>query len=771
MIKLYSYFLLFSLTFSLGYTQSRKNMLFLGNSYTAVNNLPQLLYNLALGTADTIDFDSNTPGGYTFNLHTTNATSLAKIQQKPWDYVILQEQSQLPSFSPAQVATDVFPYAKILDSLIHKNNACAKTVFYMTWGRKYGDAQNCASYPPVCTYAGMSGRLRNSYVQMADMNEALVAPAGMAWMASRAADSTINLWSADNSHPSIEGSYLTACVFYATIYEKTPVGLPFTAGLPQTTAGFLQQIAHQTVFDSLSVWNINEFEPQAGFAFSTNGYGLFLQNTTQGASSFWWNFGNGDTATGFQPEYTYSQPGTHPLTQIVTDGCTQDTLTQTITLNSPQNAWNMAGMLGKGMNLSYLENYWAGNPAIGYANYIHNLPDVSTFREDIDLMNQMGFQTLRLPVCFDVWAGDSAPYTIDSVSYFTLVDSFILWTSEKGMKIIVDYHHGKLDSASFDKDLEKIQALWVQIATRYAGTDPEQVLFEVYNEPWNLTASQWKQAATRLCQTIHALDPERMLITGGHNWNSSWGLEVMGALPDSNLIYTFHDYSPMIFTHQGASWVGDPVATTGIPFPYNAATMPPIAANSIGTWGEPAYNSYNVWGNADSLASGIGHIKKWSNLTSLPVFCGEWGSFKPYIPDDGSRCRYTEAVKTALDSFAIPYTYWEWNQGFSLFDGSPSLDSISVCMADIWDITLTDITPETVFPVRIYPNPSESRIQIETLTGETPFERMTLCDITGKVLYSGEFRSFISVKELPSGVYILELSGGSRKNTYKIIRQ
>ncbi|MBK9318567.1 MAG: hypothetical protein IPM91_06900 [Bacteroidetes bacterium] len=127
-------------------------ILFIGNSYTASNNLPQLFTDLALSMGDTVFVDSNTPGGYTFQGHTTNATTLAKINTQPWDFVFLQEQSQLPSFSPPQVAVDVYPYARMLDSLIYVNDSCTETVFYMTWGRKYGDAGNCANWPPVCTF-------------------------------------------------------------------------------------------------------------------------------------------------------------------------------------------------------------------------------------------------------------------------------------------------------------------------------------------------------------------------------------------------------------------------------------------------------------------------------------------------------------------------------------------------------------------------------------------------------------------------------------------
>jgi hypothetical protein len=224
-----------------------------------------MLYNLALSNGDTIIYDSSAPGGYTFAQHTTNATTLSKINAQDWDYVILQEQSQIPSFDPSQVQTETYPYAAQLNDLILANDSCTQTVFFMTWGRKYGDASNCAIYPPLCTFEGMQGRLRQSYVEMADDNEALVSPVGEAFKYSRMADSTINLYSIDNSHPSVAGTYLAACTFYATLFETSPVGLNYTAGLDATQAGFLQQIAYQTVFDSLSVWNINEFEPQASF--------------------------------------------------------------------------------------------------------------------------------------------------------------------------------------------------------------------------------------------------------------------------------------------------------------------------------------------------------------------------------------------------------------------------------------------------------------------------------------------------------------------------
>lgn len=313
-----------------------KKILFIGNSYVYTNNLPLVLYNLALSNGDTIIYDSSAPGGYTFEQHTTNATSLSKINAQNWDYVVLQQQSQMPSFSPSQVQTETYPFAAQLNDLILANDSCTETVFFMTWGRKYGDASNCAIYPPLCTFEGMQSRLRQSYVEMADDNQALVAPVGEAFKYARIADSTINLYISDNSHPSVAGTYLAACTFYATIFETSPVGLAYNAGLNATQALLLQQIAYQTVFDSLSVWNINEFEPQANFTYSPFGNvtnQFQFTSTSTNAISYYWLFDNLAFSPHPNPIYTFATPGIHTISLVVSNGCTFDTIIQEINIS------------------------------------------------------------------------------------------------------------------------------------------------------------------------------------------------------------------------------------------------------------------------------------------------------------------------------------------------------------------------------------------------------------------------------------------------------
>ena len=321
------------------FSQQTKEVLFIGNSYTNYNNLPSLVQEIALSFGDTLIHDSSTQGGAGFNFHSTNINTLNKISQKPWDYVVLQAQSQEPSFSPNQVANDLFPLAKILIDSIESNSTCTEPIFFMTWGRKYGDQQNCQFYPPICTYLGMQQRLRESYLEMALNDSATCAPVGMAWKASIAIDSTINLYSSDNSHPSIYGSYLAACTFYASLFKKSAVGSSYWPNaIDSVTAYSLQQIGSSTVLDSLAVWNIFN----SNFSFQQYNDSVICTNLSSNYDSILWDFGDGQTSIDESPTHIYTSSGafTISLSVFTNGGCLLDTLSGNIYVNFGIPSWD-----------------------------------------------------------------------------------------------------------------------------------------------------------------------------------------------------------------------------------------------------------------------------------------------------------------------------------------------------------------------------------------------------------------------------------------------
>jgi hypothetical protein len=309
-------------------SQETKRVLFLGNSYTGVNNLPQMVANVAQSMGDSLIFDSNTPGGYTFQGHTTNGTSQSKIAQGGWDYVVLQEQSQLPSFPYSQFSAQSLPYAITLANQIRAADSCAKPLFYMTWGRKNGDQSNCASNPPVCTYAGMQHLLRERYLLMGDTTNAEVAPVGAVWREVRANNPSIELYQTDESHPSLEGSYLAACTFYASIFHKSPVGAAPAPTMFAMDAIAIQQQAAATVFDSLNVWMIDTLTPKASSAamvHSTPCYMVdFDASLSLNADSVFWDFGDGTFALGFTVTHQYNSGGFFEILAEAWHGCLVD---------------------------------------------------------------------------------------------------------------------------------------------------------------------------------------------------------------------------------------------------------------------------------------------------------------------------------------------------------------------------------------------------------------------------------------------------------------
>ena len=313
--------LLFSfcfISFSFGGLAQNKRVLFLGNSYTYVNNLPQLIADVAQSTNDNLIFESNTPGGYTLQGHSSNATSLAKIAQGNWDFVVLQEQSQLPSFLINQVQTEVFPYAQSLNTLITTQNPCAETVFYMTWGRQNGDSQNCAANPPVCTYEGMDDLLSERYMTMTLNNEAIVSPVGMVWRYLRTNYPSLNLYSSDGSHPSEIGSYAAACAFYVTLLRKDPTLITFNSTLSIADANNIKMAAKNIVFDHLLDWKIGSYDTVSNFSYwNSTITEVHFTNTATYATDFLWDFGDTTTSTETNPIHIYSNAGQYTVTLTV----------------------------------------------------------------------------------------------------------------------------------------------------------------------------------------------------------------------------------------------------------------------------------------------------------------------------------------------------------------------------------------------------------------------------------------------------------------------
>ena len=260
--------LLFMMPFIFG--QGYK-VLFIGNSYTYVNNLPDMIVAMAQSSGDTMVYSSSVPGGSTFQSHVNNSTTTSLIQQGNWDFVVLQGQSQEPSFPDGQFNSQTYPYAQQLCEMVRQYNPDAEIVFYMTWGRKNGDQVNCVYFEPFCTYEGMDSLLYLRYMTMAEDFNAEVSPVGALWHFIRDNQPNIELYSSDESHPSLEGTYAAACSFYSVLFRKNPTELSYNPGISEESAEIIRMAASKVVYDSLAKWFVEPPESSGSMITSLNG--------------------------------------------------------------------------------------------------------------------------------------------------------------------------------------------------------------------------------------------------------------------------------------------------------------------------------------------------------------------------------------------------------------------------------------------------------------------------------------------------------------------
>jgi len=214
-----------------GQSKEEVHVLFIGNSLTYGNDLPKMIAELAkAGKQRPMRHERETPGGCTLEKHWKDGKALAKIQARKWDFVILQDQSQAPLLK----RDSMFDHGKKLNAEIKKQGA--KTILYMTWA-----LQNKPDDQPAISRA---------YLDLSKELKAEIAPVGHAWQAALKADMKLVLHTNDKKHPNATGTYLAACVFYSTIYGKSPEGLPGSIGkLTEEEARPLQVIAWKSVQD------------------------------------------------------------------------------------------------------------------------------------------------------------------------------------------------------------------------------------------------------------------------------------------------------------------------------------------------------------------------------------------------------------------------------------------------------------------------------------------------------------------------------------------
>ncbi len=251
----------------------RFDTLFIGNSYTYVNDLPGHYRSLVSALSPDVRVESVTAGGYRLTQHAADArmdgTPLARwlrtgtAAETAFDAVVLQEQSQIGGFpegSPDRAAS--VAGASELAALATARGATV--VLYLTWGYQHGDPTNAGI--GYGTYTGMQDQLDTGYLALAarlrtEGSEVLVAPVGGGFRTVfedvtltgaeplAAGSDFVALYEADGSHPSLRGAYLASCIMAGTITAADARGFVDEPTLGPALSSALREVCARALAD------------------------------------------------------------------------------------------------------------------------------------------------------------------------------------------------------------------------------------------------------------------------------------------------------------------------------------------------------------------------------------------------------------------------------------------------------------------------------------------------------------------------------------------
>jgi endoglucanase len=413
-----------------------------------------------------------------------------------------------------------------------------------------------------------------------------------------------------------------------------------------------------------------------------------------------------------------------------------------ISINAQNEAWNRANSMEKGFNLSnWLEASWLGD----------NYPDADAYKKsDLVYLKGIGMKTVRMPMLFEWYSDTTTPYKLQETHLaYKLIDSVIKWTGELGMNLIIDNHHGRdLTDQNYLQQIPRLAGMWKQIILKYGYLNPDKVFFELRNEPKNDISNQHLRIVNQaVIDTIRKYNTTHTLIVGANHWNSGGSLILTWPYSDKNIIYTFHNYSPHKFTHQGFTWTGLP---SGVVFPETDDAV-------------------------EKLNKEITDVKAWSDKYNVPVFLGEFG-VSTYA-DKTSRCNWINTMGNVLAKTKIPWAYWDvkhYTNAFGFFEQSILSDEYIIpCFETA--LGLETATASTGYlksgSFNIYPNPFQDVLFFEKCDHFTSVRIQLFNTLGSAVTKEIQLQNMkADLSGISSGLYLVKITADENIIFKKIIK-
>lgn len=292
-----------------------------------------------------------------------------------------------------------------------------------------------------------------------------------------------------------------------------------------------------------------------------------------------------------------------------------------------------------------------------------------TTEEDFKLIHDLGFDHVRLSI-------DPAPLLQPpltgglNTAHLELLDNAVQEILDNHLNVVLDIHPEDEYKHALREDSEAQAAFvqfWGAFAGHYAKSDPEHVIFEILNEPEVNDAAAWANLQGQVVPAIRLAAPMHTIVATAAHYSGLRDLLEFQPVSDRNVIYTFHDYDPFAFTHQGATWTSSQVKSLSqIPYPSTPENIAPKLAQEQSLDAQFWLNEYGLsqW-NAEHISLEIAFARKWGEQYHVPVWCGEFGVFRDHA-DPAMRAAWIHDMRIALEANNIGWAMWDYRANFGL---------------------------------------------------------------------------------------------------------
>ena len=292
---------------------------------------------------------------------------------------------------------------------------------------------------------------------------------------------------------------------------------------------------------------------------------------------------------------------------------------------------------------------------------------------DIERIKSMGLDHVRLPIDYNVVQNDDGSFI---ESGFAHIDSCVEWCEKNGLNIILDLHKACgfiFDDAEYCQFFSNEQLqdmfvkLWEEFSRRYGNRD--NIVFELLNEVTEARfADTWNKIADRTVKAIRKIADKTRIIIGGIFNGSVYGMTLLEKPHDENIVFTFHCYSPLLFTHQGAHWVDRLPSDFRITYPGKADEYGELSAKYFGSDFNNEYEPSHGERLSETYFENIfADAVKTAEKYNVPIYCGEYGVID--IADEEGTLNWYRDINKAFENLGIARAAWTYKEmDFGLTD-------------------------------------------------------------------------------------------------------